>query len=124
MKRVLKWVAGLVCTIAILGAIVFSPLGHVGPKAPVANLIGPRAPVANLIGLRALEERTMQQSNFQPETVGGPRIPDNFIGPRVPTNPLDFGTVQKGSSKTLDEMLTNPNNGTLIWNVSITYGTG
>jgi len=37
---------------------------------------------------------------------------------------LDFSTLQKGSSKTLQETLTNPNNTTLIWNVSITYGTG
>ncbi len=57
----------------------------------------------------------MQQSNFDPE---------NFIGPRVPQNPLDFGTVQRGTSKTLQETLTNPNNGTLIWNVSITYSAG
>ena len=74
----------------------------------------------------------MQQSNFDPENLIGPKIstnppgpqPDNLIGPKIPTNPLDFGTVQKGSSKTLDETLTNPNNATLIWNVSITYGTG
>ena len=66
----------------------------------------------------------MQQSNFQPETVGGPRIPETVGGPRIPTNPLDFGIVQKGSSKTLQETLTNPNNATLIWNVSVTYGTG
>ena len=64
----------------------------------------------------------MQQSNFQPETVGGPRIiPETVGGPRISTNPLAFGTIQKGSSKTLDETLINPNNATLIWNVSITY---
>jgi len=57
----------------------------------------------------------MHQSNFQTE---------NFIGPKIPTNPLDFGTLQTGSSKTLQETLTNTNNGTLIWNVSITYGSG
>jgi hypothetical protein len=73
----------------------------------------------------------MHQSNFDPENFIGPRVPqnpdfqgENFIGPRVPTNPLDFGTLQTGSSKTLQETLTNPNNGTLIWSVSITYGTG
>jgi hypothetical protein len=53
MKRVSKWAAGLVCTIAILGAIVFSPLGHIGPKAPVANLIEPKAPVATMGGPKA-----------------------------------------------------------------------
>ena len=71
----------------------------------------------------------MQQSNFDPENYIGPRAPqnspdfqgENYIGPRIPQNPLAFGTVQQGSSKTLDETLTNPNNGTLIWNVSITY---
>jgi Viral BACON domain len=65
----------------------------------------------------------MQQSNVDPENLIGPRAPQgaNLIGPRVPQNPLDFGTVQKGSSKTLDETLTNPNNATLIWNVSVTY---
>ncbi len=63
----------------------------------------------------------MQQSNFQPENAGGPRIPENAGGPRIPTNPLDFGTVQQGSSKTLGETLINPNNATLIWNVSVTY---
>ena len=75
----------------------------------------------------------MQQSNFQPETVGGPRIPETVGGPRIPEtvggpripiNPLDFGTVQKGSSKTLGETLINPNNAPLIWNVSVTYGSG
>jgi hypothetical protein len=73
----------------------------------------------------------MQQSNFDPENFIGPRVPqnpdfqgENFIGPRVPQNPLDFGTVQRGTSKTLQETLTNPNNGTLIWNVSITYSAG
>ena len=54
----------------------------------------------------------MQPSNF---------LSENLIGPRAPQSPLDFGTVQKGSGKTLGETLTNPNNGTLIWNVSITY---
>ena len=71
----------------------------------------------------------MQQSNSQPEdtggsrtpeTMGGPKIPETMGGPKISTNPLDFGTVQQGSSKTLDEALTNPNNATLIWNVSIT----
>ncbi len=52
---------------------------------------------------------------------GGPKIPENMGGPRIPTNPLHFGTVQQGSSKTLDETLTNPSNATLIWSVSITY---
>jgi len=66
----------------------------------------------------------MQQSNFQPENVGGPKIPENVGGPKISTNPLAFGTIQKGSSKTLQETLTNTNNGTLIWNVSITYGSG
>ena len=68
----------------------------------------------------------MQQSNFDPENLIGPRAPqgENLIGPRVPQNPLDFGTVQKGSSKTLDETLTNPNNAILTWSVSITYGSG
>ena len=63
----------------------------------------------------------MQQSNFDPETMGGPKVPETMGGPKIPTNPLDFGTVQKGSGKTLDEMLTNPNNATLIWSVGITY---
>ncbi len=53
MKRVLKWAAGLVCTMAILGAIVFSPLTAGGPKAPVANVGGPKAPVANVGGPKA-----------------------------------------------------------------------
>ncbi len=66
----------------------------------------------------------MQQSNFQPENVGGPKIPENVGGPKISTNPLAFGTIQKGSSKTLQETLTNPNSATLIWNVSVTYGTG
>ncbi len=66
----------------------------------------------------------MQQSNFQPENAGGPRIPENAGGPRISTNPLAFGTVQQGSSKTLQETLTNPNSATLIWNVSVTYGSG
>jgi hypothetical protein len=64
MKRVLKWAAGLVCTIAFLGAIVFSPLGHVGPKAPVATFGGPRAPVVNVGGPRA-----------PVANVGGPKAP-------------------------------------------------
>ncbi len=59
----------------------------------------------------------MQQSNFQPENVGGPKIPENVGGPKISTNPLAFGTIQKGSSKTLQETLTNPNSATLIWNV-------
>ena|SRR5215472_1257334 len=63
----------------------------------------------------------MQQSNFRPETMGGPRIPETMGGPRIPTNPLDFGTVQHGNSKTLGETLINPNDGTLIWSVSVTY---
>jgi len=63
----------------------------------------------------------MQQSNFQPENLGGPRIPETVGGPRISTNPLDFGTVQQGSGKTLGETLINPNNSTLIWNVSVTY---
>ncbi len=73
----------------------------------------------------------MQQSNFDPENSIGPKVPqnplvqpENSIGPKILTNPLDFGTVQQGNSKTLGETLTNPNNGTLIWNVSITYGSG
>ncbi len=45
----------------------------------------------------------------------------NLIGPKISTNPLNFGTVLQGSSKTLGETLTNPNNATLIWSVSITY---
>jgi len=53
MKRVSKWAAGLVCTLAILGSIVFSPLGHVGPKAPVAGHVGPKAPVAGHVGPKA-----------------------------------------------------------------------
>ena len=64
----------------------------------------------------------MQQSNFRPENVGGPKIiPENVGGPKISTNPLAFGTVQKGSSKTLQETLTNPNNGTLTWSVSVSY---
>jgi len=63
----------------------------------------------------------MQQSNFQPENAGGPKIPENAGGPKISTNPLAFGTVQRGSSKTLQETLTNPNSATLIWNVSVTY---
>ena len=63
----------------------------------------------------------MQQSNFQPENAGGPKIPENAGGPKISTNPLAFGTVQRGSSKTLQETLTNPNNGTLTWSVSVTY---
>ena len=63
----------------------------------------------------------MQQSNFQPENLGGPRTPDNLGGPRISTNPLAFGTVQQGSSETLQETLTNPNNATLTWNMSVTY---
>lgn len=73
----------------------------------------------------------MQQSNFDPENLIGPKVPQNplagttnLIGPKIPTNPLDFGTVQHGNSKTLGETLTNPNNAPLIWNVSITYGSG
>jgi hypothetical protein len=66
----------------------------------------------------------MQQSNFDPETMGGPKIPETMGGPKIPTNPLDFGTVQQGSSKTLGETLINQNNATLIWNVSVTYGSG
>jgi Viral BACON domain len=66
----------------------------------------------------------MQQSNFQPENLGGPKIPDNLGGPKIPTNPLDFGTVQRGSSKPLQETLTNENSALLLWNVSITYGSG
>ena len=62
----------------------------------------------------------MQQSNFAPETLGGPKVPETLGGPKILTNPLDFGTVQQGHSKTLGETLTNPNNATLIWNVSIT----
>ena len=54
----------------------------------------------------------MQQSNFQPENLGGPRIS---------TNPLAFGTIQQGSSETLQETLTNPNNALVMWNVSIIY---
>ncbi|HWZ19364.1 MAG TPA: hypothetical protein VNW73_11240 [Ktedonobacteraceae bacterium] len=46
MKRVLKWTAGLVCTIAIVGSIVFSPLGHGGPKTPIAGHGGPKTPIA------------------------------------------------------------------------------
>jgi hypothetical protein len=64
----------------------------------------------------------MQQSNFQPENVGGPRIiPENVGGPRISTNPLAFGTIQTPNSKTLQETLTNPNNATLTWSVSISY---
>ncbi len=73
----------------------------------------------------------MQQSNFQPETLGGPKvpetlggpkiIPETLGGPKIQTNPLAFGTLQKPNSKTLQETLTNPNNATLIWNVSVTY---
>jgi hypothetical protein len=63
----------------------------------------------------------MQQSNFQPETAGGPKIPETAGGPKISTNPLAFGTVQQGSSKTLGETLINPNNATLIWSVSVTY---
>ncbi len=63
----------------------------------------------------------MQQSNFQPENAGGPKIPQNAGGPKISTNPLAFGTLQQGSSKTLQETLTNPNNATLIWSVSVTY---
>ena len=54
----------------------------------------------------------MQPSNF---------LSENLIELKIPTNPLDFGTVQQGSSKTLGETLTNPNNATLLWNVSIIY---
>ncbi len=64
MKRVLKWAAGLVCTMAILGAIVFSPLTAGGPKAPVANVGGPKAPVANVGGPKA-----------PVANVGGPKAP-------------------------------------------------
>ncbi len=64
----------------------------------------------------------MQQSNFQPETFGGPKvIPETFGGPKISTNPLAFGTLQTPNSKTLQETLTNPNNGTLTWSVSVTY---
>ncbi len=74
----------------------------------------------------------MQQSNFQPQDAGGPKIspqdaggpkiiPQDAGGPKISTNPLAFGTIQMGSGKTLDETLTNPNNATLIWNVSVTY---
>jgi Viral BACON domain len=64
----------------------------------------------------------MQQSNFQPENAGGPRIiPENAGGPRISTNPLAFGTIQTPNSKTLQETLTNPNNGTLTWSVSVSY---
>lgn len=44
----------------------------------------------------------------------------NFGGPRILTNPLDFGTVQWGSKETLGESLTNQNDAALTWNVSIT----
>jgi hypothetical protein len=64
MKRVSKWAAGLVCTIAILGAIVFSPLNFIGPRAPVATMGGPRAPIANFVGPKA-----------PVATMGGPRAP-------------------------------------------------
>jgi len=53
MKRVLKWTAGLICTIAIVGSIVFSPLGHGGPKAPIAGHGGPKAPIAGHGGPKA-----------------------------------------------------------------------
>jgi len=76
MNRVSKCAVGLVCTIAILGAIVFFPSSH----SALAN----------------------------------------FGGPKISTNPLDFGTVQQGSSKTLGETLTNQNNAALTWHVSIT----
>ncbi len=39
MKRVSKWAAGLVCTLAILGSIVFSPLGHGSHVERLATLI-------------------------------------------------------------------------------------
>jgi len=48
-------------------------------------------------------------------------LSENLIGLKIPTNPLDFGIVQQGSSKTLGETLINPNNATLLWNVSIIY---
>lgn len=50
MKRVSKWAAGLVCTIVVVGSFVFSPLGHIGPKGPIAGHGGPKAPIAGHIG--------------------------------------------------------------------------
>jgi len=56
-----------------------------------------------------------------PKQYPGPRIPKTLGGPKIPTNPLDFGTVQQGSSETLRWTLINPNNATSLWSVSVTY---